>query len=57
MNMEHNQNQNDPYFGKTAVAYGDSITYGVFTVAGDTPNSIVEKSGMMLLQSGLVLLL
>lgn len=55
--MEHNQNQNDPYFGKTAVAYGDSITYGVFTAAGDTPNSIVEKSGMMLLQSGLVLLL
>jgi hypothetical protein len=57
MNMEHNQNQNDPYFVKTAVAYGDSITHGVFTATGDTPNTIVEKSGVMLLQSGLVLLL
>lgn len=53
--MEHDQNQNDPYFVKTAIAYGDSITYGVFTAAGDTPNTIVEKSGVMLLQSGLVL--
>ncbi len=42
--MDRDQNQNNPYFGKTAVAYGDSITYGAFTDVGDTsPNSVVEK--------------
>ena len=42
--MDRDQNQNNPYFGKTAVAYGDSITYGAFTDVGETsPNSVVEK--------------
>lgn len=34
--------RNYPYFGKKAVAYGDSITYGAFTDVGETsPNSVV----------------
>lgn len=36
--------EDSPYFGKIAVAYGDSITHGTFTDVGDVaPDSKVDK--------------
>lgn len=36
--------EDSPYFGKIAVAYGDSITHGTFTDVGDnSPDSVVDK--------------
>lgn len=38
------EKEDSPYYGKIAVAYGDSITHGTFTDVGDTsPDSVVEK--------------
>ena len=42
--MECDLNKKSPYLGKIAVAYGDSITYGVFTDVGDkAPDTLVNK--------------
>lgn len=41
--MDHSQNNNNPYAGKIAVVYGDSITHGTFTDVGQSsPDAVVK---------------